>query len=106
MKNKPIQYFNKEYVERVRDLTPDQILQFLEDYQTLMAQLPEKCQLISLKIEPSLLNAFKFKAKGLGIPYQTQIKKLMREWVKSMKDTVEFVGDITQPIEEEWDANS
>jgi len=81
MKKKPIQYFDKEYLERSKELTPDQILLFLDDFQKLMSGTPEKCQLISLKIEPSLLRAFKIKAQLFGIPYQTQIKKLMKEWV-------------------------
>lgn len=83
MRNKPVQYFNAEYVERCRGLTPDQIMEFIEDFQKMMAHVPEKCQAISLKIEPSLLKAFKFKAKLAGVRYQTQIKKLMKEWVES-----------------------
>lgn len=83
MKNKPIQYFNSEYVERCRDFTPDQILEFLDDFQKLFSATPEKCRLISLKIEPSLLNAFKFKSKLSGVAYQTQIKKLMKDWLEN-----------------------
>lgn len=79
---KATQYFTKEYLKRCADLTPDQIIEFLENYRLLVAQVPEKCQLISLKIEPSLLKTFKQKAKLEGIPYQTKIKQLMREWVK------------------------
>lgn len=81
MKKKTIQYFSKEYLERCKEMTPDQILQFLEDFQKLALQSEEKCKLISIKIEPSLLNTFKQKAKLKGIPYQKQIKKLMRDWV-------------------------
>lgn len=83
MKDKPIQYFNEEYVERCRGLTPDQIMEFIEDFQKMMAEVPEKCQLISLKIEPSLLKSFKFKSKLSGVRYQTQIKKLMKDWIES-----------------------
>jgi predicted DNA binding CopG/RHH family protein len=82
MKDKPVQYFNAEYVERCRDLTPDQILEFLEEYKAMMREVNEKCQPISLKVEPSLLKAFKFKAKMSGIAYQTQIKNLMKAWVQ------------------------
>jgi len=82
MKDKPIQYFNKEYVERCRNLTPEQILEFLEDFRTMMAATSEKCKLISMKIEPSLLKAFKYKSELSGVPYQTQIKKLMKNWVE------------------------
>ncbi len=83
MKEKPIQYFSQDYVERCRELTPDQILEFLENFRNLMSETPQKCQLISLKIEPSLLNAFKLKSKLSGVSYQTQIKKLMKNWLKS-----------------------
>jgi predicted DNA binding CopG/RHH family protein len=34
---------------------------------------------------PSLLSAFKQKAKLEGIPYQTKIKQLMREWLSVYK---------------------
>ncbi len=81
MKERPVQYFNKEYLERAKELTPDQILEFLEDFQTLHSEKLEKCQLISLKVEPSLLRAFKTKCKLLGVPYQTEIKKLMRRFL-------------------------
>jgi predicted DNA binding CopG/RHH family protein len=79
--NRPVQYFTKEYLERCKELTPDQIIEFLENYRQLMASRPEKCQLISLRIEPSLLNAFKQKAKLEGFHYQTKIKQLMRDWI-------------------------
>ncbi len=81
MKERPVQYFNKEYLERAKELTPDQILQFLDDFQKLHSQQAEKCQLISVKVEPSLLRAFKTKCELLGIPYQKQLKKLMKEWL-------------------------
>lgn len=81
MKERPIQYFSKEYLERCKELTADQILQFLEDFQNLHSELSEKCHPISIKIEPSLLRAFKAKCELLGVPYQTQIKKLMKEWI-------------------------
>lgn len=76
---KTVQYFSKEYLKRCASLTPDQIIEFLENYRNLVAKVPEKCQLISLKIEPSLLNAFKRKASLEGAHYQTKIKQLMRE---------------------------
>ena len=78
---KPVQYFSTEYLARCAEMKPEQIIEFLENYRMLVMQRKEKCQLISMKIEPSLLNSFKQKARLLGIPYQTQIKKLMRDWV-------------------------
>lgn len=78
---KAVQYFNKDALERTKNMTPEQIIEFLENYRKLMAKAPEKCQLISIKIEPSLLHCFKKKAAKNGIPYQTMIKQLMREWI-------------------------
>jgi predicted DNA binding CopG/RHH family protein len=84
MKKKAVQYFTKEYLERCATLSPDQIIEFLENYRNLIGQTPEKCQLISLKIEPSLLRTFKQKAALQEIPYQTKIKELMRDWVSTL----------------------
>ncbi len=74
----------KEYLKRCKKMTPGQILEFLENYRMIFSKTQEKSQLISLKIEPALLKAFKQKAQLSGIPYQTQIKKLMREWLKTI----------------------
>lgn len=79
---KAIQYFSKEYLDRCTGMTPDQIIEFIENYRNLVFSVSEKCQLISMKIEPSLLNAFKQKANLHGVPYQTKVKQLMREWVQ------------------------
>lgn len=78
---KPVQFFTKEYLDRCKGMTPDQILEFLENYRMLFAKSKKKSRLISLKIDPSLLEAFKQKSALMGVPYQTQIKKLMREWM-------------------------
>ena len=80
---KTIQYFTKDYLDRCKGMTPDQIIEFLENYRMLLSSVPQKSKLISLKIEPSLLNAFKQRAELEGVPYQTQIKKLMKEWLKN-----------------------
>ncbi|MFV0339742.1 MAG: hypothetical protein ACK5MA_03800 [Parachlamydiaceae bacterium] len=81
MKNKPVQYFTKEYLERSKKMTKEQIVQFLDDFQNAMSGKVEKCRLISMKIEPSLLAAFKKKAELEGIPYQKKIKQLMKNWL-------------------------
>ena len=41
MKEKPVQYFSKEYLEYCKLMTPMQILQFEEDFCKLMAQREE-----------------------------------------------------------------
>jgi predicted DNA binding CopG/RHH family protein len=80
--NKTIQYFTKEYLRRCEGMTSDQIVEFLENYRKLFSTSPEKSQLISLKVELSLLKAFKRKAELQGTRYQTQIKQLMKKWLK------------------------
>ena len=64
-------------------MKPEQILQFLEDFRNLhFHSISQRTKLISIKVPENLLNAFKAKAKVNGIPYQTQIKRLMQEWMR------------------------
>ena len=86
-KNRAVQYFSDEALERGKKLTPMQVVQFLDDFRKLHSGSAgaEKSSLISLKIKPGLLNAFKAVASRRGKKYQTYIKELMlRECVKSM----------------------
>ena len=79
---KAVQYFSDEYLQQCRAMTPEQIVRFLDDFRQLHgATTYSKSKLISIKIPENLLNVFKAQAARDGIPYQTQIKKLMREWV-------------------------
>ena len=76
-----IQHFSDEYLQRCRELSPDQILQFLDDFRRLHGSKPAPSRLISLKVPQDLLDAFRAKADLASTPYQTQIKRLMRDWV-------------------------
>lgn len=78
---RPVQYFSDDYLAQCRGMTPDQILQFLEDFRTLH-QRPGRSRLISLKVPEALLAAFKVKAGLDGVAYQSQIKRLMVEWLE------------------------
>jgi predicted DNA binding CopG/RHH family protein len=79
---KAVQHFSDEYLQQCRDMTPDQILRFLDDFRQLHgAQTRSRSKLISIKIPENLLNAFRAQAALAGTPYQTQIKKLMKAWV-------------------------
>ena len=82
---RPVQYFSDEYIERCKDLSTEEILQFIDDFQKLHTQnhpiKKEKSKLISLKVEPYLLNTFKLQCETQGLKYQTQIKQLMKEWL-------------------------
>lgn len=77
---KPIQYFSDEYLEQTRKLTPAQILNFLEEFR-LMHAGADRSKLISIKIPERMLATFRSRCEMIGIPYQTQIKKLMLEWL-------------------------
>ena len=79
---RPVQYFTPEYLEQCRAMSPAQILRFLEDFRLLHGRpRAEKSKLISLKVPESLLEVFRAKAALSGVPYQTQIKRLMRDWL-------------------------
>ena len=79
---KALQKFSKEYLDQCRELKPDEIIAFLENFRELIAgQRQGKSRLISIKIPEPLLEAFRTKARLVKIPYQTQIKHLMIEWL-------------------------
>jgi len=76
-----VQYFSDEHLEQCRELSTDQILQFLNDFQQLHSRQKSKTKLISIKVPEDLSGAFRTKAERAKVPYQTQIKKLMKHWV-------------------------
>jgi len=86
--NRPVQYFSDEYLESCREMTAEQICQFLDDFRKLHAA-PKKVRasppskLISLKVSNNLLANFRKKCDAADLRYQTQIKKLMALWCGS-----------------------
>lgn len=78
---RPVQFFNDDYLERCRQATPEAILEFLESFR-LMNDTSGKSKLISIKMPPSLLEGFRRKCELEQIRYQTQIKKLMEQWMR------------------------
>jgi predicted DNA binding CopG/RHH family protein len=79
---KAVQYFSDAYLQQCKDMTPDQIIQFLDDFRKLHgAETPSKPKLVSIEIPENLLNAFKVRAALVSTPYETQIKVLMKAWV-------------------------
>ena len=78
---RPLQYFSEEYLERCKSATPEAILEYLEGFR-LMNQPSKKSKLISIKMPNSLLEAFRRKCELEEVRYQTQIKKLMAQWLK------------------------
>ena len=81
---KVTQFFSKEALERSMDLSPDQALEFLENFKKLHSETqPQPSKLISIKIPDSLLHSFKLLAKLKNKKYQTWIKELMAQEIRS-----------------------
>jgi len=78
---KALQKFSDEYLERCKDLSIEEKLDFIENFRLMHSELNTPSKLISMKVQEPLLNSFKQKAKLEGIAYQTQIKELMKAWV-------------------------
>ncbi len=78
------QKFSKEYLEQSSKLSPQEILQFLEDFKNLHQKNRKvKTKLISIKVQEDLLHAFQTQCQLKGLKYQTQIKALMENWLKA-----------------------
>ena len=76
-----VQRFTDEYLVRCRDLSPVDIVRFLDDYRVAVGTANAPSRLISVRVPEPLLTAFKTKARLRGVPYQSQIKTLMRDWL-------------------------
>jgi uncharacterized protein (DUF4415 family) len=80
---KTIQFFSDNYLAQCEQLSAEQIVKYLEDFRIVNRPLKKPvCKLISIKIETDLLQAFKTKAHLDGVPYQSRIKAIMRDWLK------------------------
>src|SRR5262245_7401912 len=78
---RPVQHFSEEYLARCREMSPSEIAEFLENFRLLHGGDSGPSRLISLKIPPALLLAFKDRCRLVGVRYQTQIKNLMTDWL-------------------------
>ena len=79
---RPLQRFSTEYLESIRNISPDQVVRFLDEFRQIHA--PDRpSRLISMRISEPLLASFKGKCKLEGARYQTRIKELMAEWLGS-----------------------
>ncbi|MCM0605043.1 MAG: hypothetical protein KA715_03060 [Xanthomonadaceae bacterium] len=81
MKNKPIQYFTSQYLKNCESIEKEKIVEYLDQFQQLIGAKKSKSKAISLRIPENLLHSFKTKSDANGIPYQTQIIQLMKNWV-------------------------
>ena len=79
---KTVQNFTTEYLEQTADASPEQVLQFLEDFRLLNAPSASS-KPISLRVPEPLLAAFKQRCAMEGVPYQARIKELMQRWLQA-----------------------
>ena len=79
---RPVQFFSDEYLERCRGMRPTEVLEFLESFRLLHGRAPSRSRQISLKVPKHLLDVFREMCRLEGVRYQTQIKRLMSEWVR------------------------
>lgn len=86
---RPVQRFTDEQLAHSRTLTPEQVLGFLEDFRQLHATPRDAGRrtstAISVRVPDTLLRLFRHRAEALGVPYQTQIKRLMEQWAAAKK---------------------
>lgn len=80
---KAVQHFSDDYLARCAGMTPEQVVRFLDDFRQLQVAAPQPSTLISLRVSAPLLRLFRTKAAAEGVAYQTQIKKLMENWIGS-----------------------
>jgi predicted DNA binding CopG/RHH family protein len=77
-----------EFLKQCLKLKSHDVIKILEDHRTLPSnpepQLKDQSILISIKIPQSLLSEFKKTCSEQGVKYQTQMKSLMREWLKNI----------------------
>ena len=82
--DRPVQRFSREYLEQTAATPPGEIARFLDDFRRLHASRPAAppSRAISMRVPVPLLEAFKQRCKVDGVPYQTRIKQLMRDWLE------------------------
>ncbi|GJM04307.1 MAG: hypothetical protein DHS20C09_02980 [marine bacterium B5-7] len=82
---KPVQFFGDDYLDQCKSFSTEAILHYLDNFR-LMQQPTDKTRLISIKVPESLLASFRVKSELHQVKYQTQIKKLMADWVNNSGD--------------------
>jgi len=81
---RPVQYFSDEYLARCREMSPDEVAEFLENFRLLHGGDRLASRLISIKVPQALLDAFRQGCRLAGVRYQTQIKCLMSDWLRAV----------------------
>lgn len=82
-RDRPVQYFSDAYLAQCAEMSAEQICTFLDDYrQVVLGARKVPRTIISMRVQDPLLRAFRQKARALGLPYQTQIQRLMAAWLR------------------------
>lgn len=72
----------KQIHKRQKKLTPNQVLEFLDDFQSVVHGRDKKTKLISIRVPENILESFKVLTKEKNQKYQSIIIQLMRDWIK------------------------
>lgn len=79
-KQKGIQHFKTQDLRQGLKASPEQIIEYLEQYKNLVGSVDTKRKLISLRVPENLLFLIKEKSKKEGVKYQTKIIEVLKEW--------------------------
>lgn len=66
-----------------REVTPEEAVQFLEDFRKLSSDVDEPTVAISIRIPGNVLRALKTKAKARGMKYQSLMVQYVRKGLSS-----------------------
>lgn len=72
----------KQIHKKQKKLTPNQVVEFLDNFQNVIHGRDKKTKLISLRVPENILESFKTLAKDKNQKYQSVIVQLMRGWIK------------------------
>lgn len=65
----------------MKKVTPDEAVQFLEDFRLMMSRKDKEAKLISIRIPENILNTYKTEAKLNGQKYQSLMVEAMRQYL-------------------------
>lgn len=69
--------------KRVKKVTPEEAVQFLEDFRIMMSEKKLPTKPISLRVPENILNSYKTMAKFEGKKYQSLIVEALEFYIKN-----------------------
>jgi predicted DNA binding CopG/RHH family protein len=70
-------------LKKIRPLSPEEVVDFLESIRQLEEDKDEPTQSISLRVPSNILRSLKLKAKSNGQKYQSLIIQVLRQSLKN-----------------------